>query len=94
MKPSTTRTLLAATIALPALGYCWLSFGVFSDREFGTLYLFKKHRLSSRLFFYSPVGESDTPASSLPSGAQRAEADFEEFVERGGDYYRKFRLFR
>jgi hypothetical protein len=92
MKTRTARLFLAGVIALPLLGYVWLSFGIFSDREFGTLYLFKKHRLSPRLYFYAPVGESDTPASALSPRAQRAEADFEEFVERGGGYYHKRRI--
>lgn len=83
-----------AFLVLLAVGYGWLAFGIFSDREFGTLYLFFKHRLSSRFYFYAPRGESDTPMSALTPSQQRAEAAFEEFVERNGGYYRKHRLFQ
>lgn len=92
MKLQTPRKLLFYAIALPLLSYGWLSYGVFADREFGTLYLFKKHRLSTRFYFYAPCGESDTPVSSLSRRVQDAEADFAEFVDRGGGYHRKVRL--
>lgn len=94
MKSYQATRLLVGAVAVPILGYCWLSLGVFTDREFGSLYLFKKHRPSPRFFFYAPVGESDTPVSSLAAREQRAEADFKEFVESGGGYHHKFRLFR
>lgn len=94
MKARKTRALIAAgTVSLfLALGYGWFAFGVFSDREFGTLYLFSKHRLSPRFYFYAPIGESDIPVSSLTPSQQRAEASFEDFVERNGGYYRKHRI--
>jgi hypothetical protein len=62
--------------------------GVFSDREWGELHLFLKHRPSSILYFSSPLGEADLPAGGLaPREAQR-EAEFVEFVEAGGGHRR------
>ena len=72
-----------------ALCYGWLKLGVFSDREFGTLYLFSKYKLSPRFFFNSPVGESgdsDIRESSLNPDQRREEAAFHEFVEVHGGY--------
>lgn len=71
----------------------WLCLGVFQDREFSTLYLFRKHRLSPKFFFYAPIGESDRKLEDLPLGEQKEETAFVEFVYKGGGYYRKIRLF-
>jgi hypothetical protein len=72
----------------------WLSYGVFSDREFGNRYLFSKHRLSPRFFFYAPIGESDTILASLTPDEQRAEIAYQEFVERNGGSSRKHLLWK
>ena len=95
MKAERIKTIagVGAFSLLFAVCYGWLSFGVFSDREFGTLYLFSKHRPSPQFYFHAPVGESDTPLASLPPSQQRAETAFEEFVERNGGYSRRHRLF-
>lgn len=87
------KALCCGTILLLlALCYGWLKFGVFSDREFGTLYLFSKYRLSPHFFFFAPTGESDTPESSLSPHLQREEAAFHDFVEIHGGYDHKFRI--
>ena len=80
--------IAAAALLLIALSYGWLTFGVYSDREFGGLYLFSKHRLSFRFFFYAPLGESDRDLASLTASQRRAEEDFHEFVEVQGGYER------
>lgn len=96
MKASRFRMIaqVGAFLLLFASAYAWLAFGIFSDREFSTLYLFSKHRLSPRFYFHAPLGESDNPMSSLTPSEQRAEIAFEEFVERNGGYYRKHLLFK
>ena len=71
----------------------WLALGIFSDREFNTLSIFLKHRLSTQFYFYSPLGESyDIPMSALTPAQQRAELAFVEFVERHDDYHRALYL--
>jgi hypothetical protein len=88
---STTRIRIAFGAILLLLMAGWLSFGVFSDREFGELYVFVKHKPSLRFYFYSPMGESDYPPLSRYTPAQRtAEMAFREFVERKGGYRRSF----
>jgi hypothetical protein len=91
MKRSRVRTVLSYGTVLLLIGLCygWLKFGVFSDREFGSLYLFSKYRLSPHFFFSAPTGESDTPDSSLSPYLQREEAAFHEFVEVHDGYHHK-----
>jgi hypothetical protein len=67
-------------------------FGLYSDREFGGLHLFCKHRPSPAIYFYAPLGESDKPLSSLSPSAQRAEEAYEEFVDHHGGYWRSVEL--
>src|SRR4051794_16477923 len=55
------KLLVSAALLGSVLCYVWLSFGIYSDREFGGLRVFRKHQLSPRFFFYSPHGESDKP---------------------------------
>lgn len=86
---------IAGAIVLSVLGmYCWVSFGVYSDRMSGGLHVFSKHRMSFRFYFHAPISESDTPYSSLSSRAQRAEMDYAEFVERHSGRARKFTIFK
>ena len=85
---STKTKVAAAASFLIALVVCWLSLGVFSDREFGEPYLFLKHRLSTKFYFYAPRGEADVALSSLAPAERRAELAYEEFVERNGGYDR------
>ena len=73
---------LTSPLPLPqqlALCYVWFSFGIYSDREFGGLHFFRKHRLALRFFFYSPHGESDKPETT--DSERSAEHDYTEFVE-------------
>jgi hypothetical protein len=59
MKNYSKQTLfVCAAMLVCALGYVWLSFGVYSDREFGGMHFFRKHQVSTRFYFYSPHGES------------------------------------
>jgi len=92
MKISRNRTLILFIIGLLLLGGCyvWLAFGLFSDREFGGLYLFQKYKLSTRFYFQAPLGESDNSMTSLSLGDQQAETAFRDFVEVHGGYSHKF----
>ena len=76
------------------LCYGWLALGFYSDREFSDLYIFRKHRLSARLYFYAPLGEGDAPLSSLSPDQQRAEAAYKEFVDDHGGRTRAWRIFK
>ena len=71
----------------------WLFFGIFQDREFATLYLFRKHRATLKIFFYAPLGESDNQINSLSPRKQNEEKAFNEFVYSGGGYNRRIQLF-
>lgn len=70
----------------------WMFLGVYEDREFGCLSVFVKNRPSPKIYFFAPLGESDTPVSSLPPKYQKEEAAFHAFVEAGGGYYRSVRV--
>lgn len=89
MRCSSNRIRIGAAI-LPFVCVCyfWLAWGVYSDREFGGLYLFAKHRLSFRFFFSAPLGETDRDISTLSESGRRAENAFQEFVETHGGYER------
>jgi len=91
MKKTVRYSLLASTAVLMAAD--WLSLGLFQDREFATVYLFTKHRPSLKIFFYSPLGESDKRIEDLSRQKQNEETAFDEFVYKGGGYDRKIRLF-
>jgi hypothetical protein len=78
-KSTIRRVIVVSSFAACCLAYGWLGFGAYSDREFGGLQLFRKHRLYSRFYFYSPHGESDIPDST--ESERRAEHDYTEFVE-------------
>jgi hypothetical protein len=88
MKRISTNAKAAAGATFLLLIACWLSLGVFSDREFGDLYLFVKHRPSPQFYFYAPGGGADIAMSSLTPAQRRAELAYEEFVERNGGYKR------
>lgn len=80
MKHATKRKVFVSTASVTCILCCiWLSFGIYSDREFGGLHLFLKHQLSARFFFYSPHGESDNPAKN--DAERSAERDYAEFVD-------------
>jgi hypothetical protein len=88
-----TKAKVAVGVSLASLLVLitWLKLGVYTDREFGDFYyVFPKHRLSFRFYFYSPSGESDIPMSSLTPAQQEAEMAFEDFVERSGGYDRRW----
>jgi len=94
MKVSRTRVhgLLGISALFLVICYAWLAFGLFSDREFGGIYIFQKHQLSPRFYFYAPLGESDAPLASLSPTQQSAETEFHDFIEVHGGYYRKIRI--
>ena len=81
MKNATERKLfVSAALLACVLCYVWLSFGIYTDSEFGGLHIFHKHRFYPRLFFYSPHGESDKPdTTDVERSAQR---DYTEFVSK------------
>ena len=85
--------VLIAAALVGLLCYGWLAFGFYSDREFFGLYVFRKYRLSTRLYFYAPLGESDNPLSSLSPEQQRAEAAYKEFVDDHGGRNRACKIF-
>ena len=84
MKNATKRKLFVGAASIVCLlCYVWFSCGIYSDREFGGLHVFLKHRIYYRFVFYSPHGESDTPNTT--DADRSAEHDYTEFVEiRGG----------
>lgn len=72
--------------------------GFYSDREWGGIYIFVKHRPMFKLFFASPIGEADPtdiPGKEgyLSSEGKEEENLFIEFVEENKGYERSFRLF-
>lgn len=92
MTLSRIRTKHLAALVL-TFSIFYLRFGMFCDREFGTFYIFAKHRTSATFYFDSPVGEGDRSILSLSPREQRSEAAFNEFVEQHDGYNRKVRLF-
>jgi hypothetical protein len=91
MKETTKRSILAILV-ISAVCYGWFSYGLYSDREFGGLHFFRKHRLSGRFYFYSPHSESDkTPTTDAE---RSAELDYSEFVEINYGRLRKWTLFK
>ena len=82
------RSWLLPSVVCLAVG--WMFLGIFQDREFArNYYVFVKHRPSPKVFFYAPLGESDRTIESLPGRFQKEEQAFDEFVFRGGGFYRK-----
>lgn len=86
------KKIIFLLISIIIVCFGWLSFGIFSQREFGSIHLFYKHKLSPRFYFYAPIGESDTPISSFDSDQQQAERDYYEFVELKDGYHRSIHL--
>ncbi|MDB6119376.1 MAG: hypothetical protein JWO08_3157 [Verrucomicrobiaceae bacterium] len=72
--------IIAAALLVCGIGYVWLSYGLFFEREFGDPFVFKKHRLYPRFFFYSSVGERDMDDLVLRPAQLQAERDYEEFA--------------
>jgi len=70
----------------------WLYIRVYNDREWGELYLFLKHRPTSKVYFHAPLGESDRKINELPEPLQMEERAYVEFVEKGGGYKRMIML--
>lgn len=76
----------------------WALLGIFIEREWHDIHLFLKHKPSSKVLFYSPLGEADrsfVPGKEgyLDSEAEIEESEYIEFVEEGGGYRRSIRLF-
>lgn len=90
--PPKRKLFVCASILACALCYLWLSFGVYSDREFGGMHFFRKHQVSTRFYFYSPHGESDEP--DVTDAEISAEKDYREFVELKGARSRRWTLFK
>jgi len=88
MEKVSSRFLLVAGVM--CLAVSWMFLGVFQHREFArNYYVFVKHRPSPKIFFYAPLGESDRTIESLPDRFQKEERAFDEFVYRGGGFFRK-----
>lgn len=85
---SILKVILVACVFI-LICYGWLALGVFQDREFSDLCVFSKHTLSPRLYFYSPIGESDKPMTSLTLSEQKSETTYIEFIEDNHGYQRK-----
>lgn len=79
-------------MALTGLLVAWAFLGVYRDREFHSLSMFVKHRPSPKIYFFAPLGESDTPMSKLPVKYQKEEEAFHAFVEADRGYYRSVRV--
>jgi hypothetical protein len=94
MKISRSKALIISGFLILGSGYVWLAFGLFSDREFGDIYLFQKYKFSTHFYFHAPLGESDNSMTSLSSADQQAEAEFHDFVEVHEGYSHKFGILR
>ena len=62
----------------------WLFTGLFRDDEFYEPTIFGKHRPTTKLFFYSPSGQSDLTIKDLSLDKQKEEIAFQEFVIKQG----------
>ena len=76
----------------------WLFLGVFTDREFGTISLFIKHRPTIKIFFSSPQGEADRSSilgheGYLTPNEEIEELAYREFVREHKGYERSIKLF-
>ncbi|MUU78796.1 hypothetical protein [Winogradskyella endarachnes] len=54
--------------------------GIYSDDEFGELYIFIKHKPIYKTYFYSPRGMSDLQLIEMPKDKQREQLLFDEFI--------------
>jgi hypothetical protein len=58
-----------------------LSCGISRDPEFSDPAIFVKHRLTFKIHFYTPAGESDMTLSDLSEEGKKEELQYKEFVE-------------
>jgi hypothetical protein len=58
----------------------WLFTGFFRDNEYNELMIFCKYRPTFKVYFYSPVMQSDISVNDLSAKDQYEEHAFEEFV--------------
>lgn len=93
------KTIIITFIGLSIILILWCSLGFYTDREWGNLYLFVKHRPSLKLVFYSPLGEADRSYIAgyegyLSPGKEEAETDYIEFIENHHGNERSILLFK
>ncbi len=77
--PITIEVVILLSIAIMVMG--WLFLGLYRHREYGDLHLFIKPRPTFKLFFYAPVGESDTTLEQLSPMERYEEMMYKEYVE-------------
>jgi hypothetical protein len=58
----------------------WLMTGIYADDEFNELTLFCKHRPTFKVYFFSPIGQSDMKVKDLSVDMQYEALAFKEFV--------------
>ncbi|MFT3682151.1 MAG: hypothetical protein QM791_17890 [Ferruginibacter sp.] len=65
----------------------WLFVGIFRDSEFYEPSIFTKYRPTFKVFFYTPIGESDLEMEELSTSKQSEEIAFQEFVIKQHQQY-------
>ncbi len=71
----------------------WLFVGIFRDSEFYEPSIFTKYRPTFKVFFYTPIGESDLKVEELSASKQSEEVAFQEFViKQHQQYYSNSKL--
>jgi hypothetical protein len=55
--------------------------GISRDSEFYEPTIFVKHRPTTKIYFYTPIGESDMNLSDLSEGGKKEELLYREFIE-------------
>lgn len=73
--------------AMVFLILAWLFTGFFRDVEFYELSIFGKHRPTFKVYFNSPIKESDLTLKDLSPAEQYEEQAFQEFVINQGHQY-------
>ncbi len=74
------KSRIYLTIGTILLLVTWLFAGFFRDEEFYESHIFFKYKPTFKVFFYSPIGESDVSMKELSKEQQKEQIAFEEFV--------------
>jgi len=85
-KKSFKKSSVFGFVFFAVIAGAWLFLGVFQHREYMNYNLFLKYKPSLKVYFYTPIGESDRTLKSLSPAEQRNEKDYVEFVETKGGF--------
>jgi hypothetical protein len=77
---TTSKLNIYFFIGITFLLLTWLFVGVFRDSEFHEPFIFTKYKPTFKIFFHTPIGESDLALKDLSTNEQREETAFQEFV--------------